>query len=169
MLNKGIIKIGLGPKRAKTGQKSPLLLILVSVVIVVLLSLGAYIFFRQVNNVAFKDVLIGKESFHLKVADTDAARIKGLSDRASLPQNQGMLFDFKTLGDWRIWMIDMHFNLDILWLNDSGKIVYIKQNARPDSYPEVFHANTPSRYVIELPAGTTGNLGIKVNDSIDLQ
>jgi uncharacterized protein len=149
-------------------QKNPILLITLSVIILILLGFGAYKIFKNVDKVSFKDVKIGSETFKLEVADTEDARIKGLSNRDSLAKNQGMLFDFKTLDDWRIWMVDMHFNIDILWLDESGKVVYTKANATPASYPEVYHAYTSNRYVIELPSKTLERVDIKVGDSVKL-
>jgi uncharacterized membrane protein (UPF0127 family) len=46
--------------------------------------------------------------------------------------------------------------------------VFIKTAATPSSYPEVFSAPAPSRYVIELPAGTVQQTGVEVGDIISI-
>jgi uncharacterized protein len=154
--------------RKLRAQRGPWLLIILVVVIVAVVGFGIFELTKRVNHIAYQNVKIGNQTYKLEVADTEAARIKGLSQRDSLPANTGMLFNFKTDGDWRIWMIDMHFNIDIMWLNESGKIVHVKENATPAEYPEIYHANQPNRYVIELSAGSIERLSLKVGDAIDI-
>jgi hypothetical protein len=77
-----------------------------------------------------------------------------------------MLFDFNGTGNWRLWMINMHFDIDMAWLAKDGQIIYIKTNATPASYPETFGATKPSRYVIEVPAFTFNRLGVKEGDML---
>ena len=108
-------------------------------------------------------------TYNLEVADTSAKREKGLSERDGLADKTGMLFDFKREGDWSMWMLQMRFPIDIAWLDKSGKVIFIKPNAQPGDYPEVYHAEQPSWYAVELPAGTFEKLGVKVGDSIQLQ
>lgn len=152
----------------KTKQKSAWPFIFISVFIVVSLVAGFIIIKNQANKVSYKTVKIGDATYKLEVADTSAAREKGLSERDGLADKTGMLFDFKREGDWRMWMLQMRFPIDISWLSKDGKVVFIKPNAQPGDYPEVYHAEQPSWYAIELPAGTFEKLGIKVGDSIQL-
>jgi uncharacterized protein len=164
MPNKDVAKTALVHR-----QKGPWLFIALAVIIVAVLGYSAYKIVKKVDFVGYKDVKIGSQTFKLEVADTEAARIKGLSQRDSLPVNHGMFFDFKTSGDWRIWMVDMHFNIDIVWLDESGKVIHTKENATPAEYPEIYHASVPNRYVIELPAGSLQKLGVKEGDAIGIK
>lgn len=156
MPNKDIAKIVLVRR-----QKNPYLFIAITLLIVIIALSGFLILKKKVDYVAYKDVKIGSEVFKLEVADDEAARERGLSERDFLPANTGMLFDFKTDSDWRMWMLKMRFDIDIAWLDKTGKVVFIKTDATPGSYPEAFHAGQPSRYVIEAPPRTFENLGIK--------
>lgn len=113
-------------------------------------------------------VTVGRESFSVTVADTVAEREKGLSERETLGRNQGMLFDFKTDDIWKIWMLKMQFPIDIAWLDQSGKVVYMKTNATPDSFPNTFIPDVNSRYVLEVKAGTFERTGLRVGDSVRL-
>ncbi|HUD03277.1 MAG TPA: DUF192 domain-containing protein [Patescibacteria group bacterium] len=137
------------------------------VFIVLIFTIGVLVAIER-NQTHFKDVKIGNTVFTLEVADTDKTREKGLSDRYNLPKNSGMLFDFKTLGDWRMWMIDMRFDIDMAWLNSNNQIIYIKTDATPGSYPQTFGAGSPSRYVIEVPANTFNELDIHIGDPIKI-
>ncbi|MFO0882104.1 MAG: DUF192 domain-containing protein [Candidatus Saccharimonadales bacterium] len=142
-------------------QQGPLIYIVSSIVIVLLLIGGFFMFQKKLSVITYKTVTISNEKFNLEVADTDAKRAKGLSERDSIPQNGGMFFDYKSEGDWRMWMVQMRFPIDIAWLKKDGTIVYIKHNAQPGDYPEIYHANQNSYYTIEVPAGTFDRLNVK--------
>lgn len=98
-------------------------------------------------------VTIGDQVVYAKVADSDAARTKGLSGTSSLDSNHAMLFVFDNSGRWGMWMKDMNYSLDILWLDSSKQIVHIERNVSPDTYPHAFLPDKDSKYVVELPAG----------------
>lgn len=77
----------------------------------------------------------------------------GLSDRPILAENSGLFFIFPYSDTHGIWMKEMNFPIDIIWLDENYQIVAVKENAAPDSYPEVFKPTTPALYVLEVPAG----------------
>lgn len=88
-----------------------------------------------------------------EVVNTEGSRELGLSGRTSLAPNTAMLFVFDSSDKWGIWMKDMRFNLDIVWLSEQGVVVGLEQDVSPNTYPEAFYPNMPARYVLELPAG----------------
>jgi uncharacterized membrane protein (UPF0127 family) len=51
-------------------------------------------------------------------------------------------------------MKDMKFALDMIWLDESKKVVTVKANVTPDTYPGSFCPDGPAQFVIEVPAGT---------------
>ncbi len=81
-------------------------------------------------------VKIGDREFAAEVADTPARRAKGLSGRASLPENEGMLFVFEEPGNHGFWMKDMKFAIDIIWIK-GDKIVGLTENAEPEPQKSV--------------------------------
>ena len=113
-------------------------------------------------------VTAGNHSFTVEVADTVSEREQGLSERDNIPQNHGMLFDFKQNGKWQMWMLKMRFNLDMAWLDDNGKVVYIRENLTPDTFPNVFMPDTDARYVLEVNAGSLHAAGLKPGDIVHL-
>jgi uncharacterized membrane protein (UPF0127 family) len=127
---------------------------------------GIYWLNHDKNATQYDNVVIGKQSFHLEIANTPSSWQKGLSGRAELGNNQGMLFVFNNVGNWRMWMINMRFDIDIAWLNQTGRILYIKSDATPASYPATFGTNLPSYYVIEVPANTFNKLNVHSGDII---
>lgn len=114
---------------------------------------------------------VGDAVFSVRVVNTPETRQKGLSGSQPLPKNEGMLFVFDSSDMWSIWMKDMTYPLDIIWLDDSKRIVYMVKSADPSSYPyTTFKPTKPARYVLEVPAGTINNKNIKLNNqaSFDL-
>ena len=103
--------------------------------------------------------------FVVDIADTRDKLKQGLSDRQSLSKEEGMFFVFDVLYTHGIWMKDMHFNIDVLWLDEDGAIVYIIEHMQPSSYPGTSYVSPlPARYVVELPSGTVQKNNVKLGD-----
>jgi uncharacterized membrane protein (UPF0127 family) len=96
-------------------------------------------------------VTLDGHAYQVDVADTDDARQKGLGGTTSLLPGHGMLFVFHADSPWVFWMKDMHYAIDIVWL-DAAKHVVARVHATPDSYPHTFTPPKPARYVLELPS-----------------
>jgi uncharacterized membrane protein (UPF0127 family) len=109
---------------------------------------------------------VGSGVVQADIADTFEKRVRGLSGRPTLAPTGAMLFVFNEDDRHSIWMKDMRFSIDILWLDSAYRVVDIKQEATPDSYPEIFRPSTSARYVLELPAGSVERFGVGVGDSI---
>lgn len=113
-------------------------------------------------------VYIGGVHVQVDIVDTPSAQEKGLSGRSELSTNEGMLFIFPEDGIYQFWMKDMLLSIDMIWISQSGKVVYIEKNATPESYPTVFGPDTPTRYVLEVPAGFSDMHGVSVGDNVGL-
>jgi uncharacterized protein len=85
---------------------------------------------------------------------------RGLSGRRSLPSDQGMLFTFDKEEKQCLWMKDMYFALDIVWVDAQKKVVGVEHDISPETYPEIF-CHEPAKYVIELSAGEAKRAGIQ--------
>ncbi len=102
---------------------------------------------------------------------TLAERIRGLSGRESLPQDTGLLFTFPRLGEHSIWMKDMNFPIDIIWIDDGGVVVHIVEGASPESYrsdtdAETFRSEKKARYVLEVNTGFVDKSNLAVGDQV---
>jgi len=114
-------------------------------------------------------IQIGGVPVTVDVATTTADREQGLSGRTSLPQGRGMLFIFSQEGLWGFWMKDMHFSIDILWIDASGRVVTVEQLVSPSTYPETtFYPSSPARYVLEVPAGFAQLNGVEIGSQMSL-
>jgi uncharacterized membrane protein (UPF0127 family) len=99
------------------------------------------------------EVTLRGRTYSVVVAANAAIRERGLSDIRTFASGTGMLFVFGHDDIWRFWMKDMHYGLDIVWLNAKKEVVHVAHNATPASYPHVFTPPQESRYVLEVPAG----------------
>ncbi len=109
---------------------------------------------------------VGSQLYNIEYASTAAKREIGLSNRDSLPDDTAMLFDFGKTGKYCIWMKDMNFPIDILWVDGDRKVTEIRQNVPPDSYPESFCPADDVVYVIELKAGEVSRSGVSEGERI---
>lgn len=113
-------------------------------------------------------VEIDGQLIEVTLADTPKLREQGLSGTTNLPTNSGMLFVFPYSDNWGIWMKDMNYALDILWIDRLGRIVHLKENVTPESFPHTYQPTKPALYVLELSAGFIENNNISTASSISL-
>ncbi len=114
-------------------------------------------------------VRLAGEILEVKIADDATERAKGLSGVNGITTDWGMLFVFETPGVYAFWMKDMNFPIDIIWFDEVGKVVYIKSDARPESYPESFMPpkEKTSKYVLEVFSGFSLKHNLQVGDAIE--
>lgn len=111
-------------------------------------------------------IQFGSERIMLEYARTFEEKARGLSLRESLPQNRGMLFVFHEPAQWAIWMKDMQFSIDIVWISDKGRVVHIEERVSPDTFPTAFIPPENALYVLEVGAGVVEAAGVKVQDQL---
>ena len=110
-------------------------------------------------------VQLNQKCYVAEYANTEATRTKGLSDRESLPGDHVMVFVFDRSNRECFWMKDMHFALDMVFLDSSKIIKRIDKNVLPSTYPDSFCADD-TRYVLELNAGESERRGLRIDDKI---
>ena len=103
-------------------------------------------------------VTINGRSIKVRVADTEATQVQGLSGFRTLPHDQGMLFVFNKAAYYAFWMKGMQFPLDVVWLtkrsNNHYHAVGVVLNVGPETYPQAFTSPEPVDAFLELPANT---------------
>jgi uncharacterized membrane protein (UPF0127 family) len=103
----------------------------------------------------------------IEIAEDDNARTQGLMYREKMKQNRGMLFIFPYESMQSFWMKNTIIPLDIIFVDSNNKIVTIRKNAVPfDTGTGHYTSTKPAQFVIEVNAGYTDSLGIKVGDKI---
>ncbi|MBO0321870.1 DUF192 domain-containing protein [Muricauda sp. CAU 1633] len=103
--------------------------------------------------------------FDIEIADTDYETQTGLMYRASMEENQAMLFVFPTEAMHSFYMKNTEFPLDIIYIDGNQKIASFQKNAQP--YDESgLTSKVPIKYVLEVNAGLSDQIGLQVGDSI---
>lgn len=128
-------------------------------------------------------VIINGTSITVELATTSDTIKKGLSGQPSLDPGSGMLFIFPKPAPYRFWMLNMHFPIDIIWINNN-EVVAINANVsavfdaniswrhsflgwllrrrRPIFYSSV----RPAQYVLEVNAGFSAKYGIIPSNTV---
>ncbi|KGM42611.1 hypothetical protein JY97_12600 [Alkalispirochaeta odontotermitis] len=104
----------------------------------------------------------------VELATTPGARVCGLSHRAELPQNRGMLFIFADLQPRHFWMKDTFIPLSIAYLDDAGRIFSI-QDMAPLQTDKHFPSALPAAFALEVNQGWFRSRGIEVGDIVEMQ
>ena len=139
--------------------------------IVIILFL-AYHFWTAVNFDNIQSVQIAGQNIKVDLALTPVEQEQGLSGRQSLAENEGMLFVFESPGKYQFWMKDMNFPIDMIWLNENGKVVYIKRNASSELYPETYGPGPNdgnAKFVLEVVSGFSDKNNLKVGDRAEFK
>jgi uncharacterized membrane protein (UPF0127 family) len=100
-------------------------------------------------------------------AETPQTREQGfmfVEDREVRP-DQAMIFTYDRPEHVSMWMKNTLLPLDMLFVDQHGCVVTIKQNARPGSLAEI-KSRVPVSLVVELRAGTVAAQGIAVGDRV---
>lgn len=136
----------------------------------------AIMFFQ--NNPSFRpfsqtpQATIKNQTFSLLLAKDPKTTQVGLSEKTSLPQNQGMLFIFERPDRYAFWMKNMKFPLDIIYINNN-KIVTIIEDAQPPKNPEenppIFTPDESADKVLEINAGLSKKFGFEKGDEVKFQ
>lgn len=116
-----------------------------------------------------KEITIGGEIIKVAIANTPILRSRGLSGVPSLGKYEGMLFVFDHPDIYGFWMKDMKFSLDIIWLDETGRIIYVAESATPASYPDVFTPREKALYVLEVNSGFSKENNLKAGDMASIK
>ncbi len=103
--------------------------------------------------------------FDVELALDDEHRAFGLMYRNSLPEMNGMLFIYDRERELAMWMKNTFIPLDILFIDDEGKIITIAKSTQPRSLDRISSKGL-AKAVLELNGGLTDKLGIMVGDEI---
>lgn len=104
-------------------------------------------------------------AFTVEIASTPEEIQQGLMFRESLAPDAGMLFDFGQSRPASMWMKNTLIPLDMLFMDETGKVVAIARNAVPRSTRSL-GPGVPVRAVLELPGGRARELGIMPGDIV---
>ena len=107
----------------------------------------------------------GTHGFSVEVMRTPEQLAQGLMFRRYMPDDRGMLFDFKVEQPVQFWMKNTYLPLDMIFISKAGKIVSIRENAEPLS-EKLIASGGPVVAVLEVNAGTAARIHAKPGDSV---
>jgi uncharacterized protein len=119
-------------------------------------------------------VTIKGETFNLELALDDETRVQGLSDRAEIEPDGGMLFVFTEEQRRAFVMRRCLVPIDIAFLDAQGEVIWMHAMQVepdpdvPDNRLKPYDSHYPVQFAIELRDGTLTRLGLRQGDRIDL-
>lgn len=116
-------------------------------------------------------VCFSGKCFYVEVVSRPSEMAKGLMFRKSLDYDKGMLFIFEKFSEHNFWMKNTLIPLDIIWIDENNKVVFIKKNAQPckDGLCESIRSGEKAKYVLEVNTGICSDFGLKVGDFVDIK
>mgnify|MGYP000167721027 CR=1 FL=1 len=107
----------------------------------------------------------GKVSFQVEIADDEDSRARGLMYREHLPRGQGMLFVYPQPQPARFWMRNTYIPLDLLFLNESGAVTHIHEQAIPKDLTPIYGGDKVFA-VLEINGGLAARYGLSVGSEM---
>lgn len=105
---------------------------------------------------------IGDKEYNVEVARTEEEKIKGLQEKESLGENEGMLFIYDEPQELAFWMKDTAIPLDIVFIDEDGEVISVQQG---QPYDETLLEEDGVMYVLEV----NQNSGIQPEDELDIE
>lgn len=129
---------------------------------------GGRQYIADLLNVPETTIYINSIPLEAYVANDQAERTQGLSGVTQLGDLEVLLFVFDEADYHGIWMKDMLIPIDVLWVDENFRIVYIEENMKPSSFPRVYRPNAPARFVIEGNAFFARSNSFAVGDEVQM-
>ena len=119
---------------------------------------------NSIFNTPLRALSVGSVVIEVAIADNQQTRRMGLSNLSSLSLKQGLFFVFPVNSTPGIWMKDMKFPIDIIWMNEKLQVVDIHRDISPDTYPTSFHPKVPAKFALEVNAGFSLKYDVKIGE-----
>lgn len=104
-------------------------------------------------------------AFQIEIADDLEEVRTGLMHRETLAENAGMLFVYEPQRESSMWMKNTLISLDILFMDQTGKVIFIARDMVPGSLRSV-GPGVPVKGVLEINGGLAAKLGIEPGDVV---
>ncbi|HWZ85821.1 MAG TPA: DUF192 domain-containing protein [Thermoanaerobaculia bacterium] len=109
--------------------------------------------------------------YRLELARTPEEQALGLMYRESLPDRTGMLFLFDDAQPHHFWMKNTMIPLDMIWMDESGRVVYVSANTPPCKAEPcaTYGPEGPARQVLEIAGGLAAKENVTVGSTLKFQ
>ena len=102
----------------------------------------------------------------IEIAESDYETQTGLMYRDAMEEHQGMLFIFPDVAMHSFYMKNTQISLDLIFIDDTLKIVSFKKNAQPMDESGL-SSEVPVKYVLEINAGLAEKWSLETGDTIE--
>lgn len=131
----------------------------------------------QQQNPEFKKVKISSQNgdveFKVEISDDPAERSRGLMDRNSMKDNEGMYFIFEKSDYVNFWMKNTLIPLDMIFIDQNDRIAHIANDVKPCPKGTLncplYPSELPVKYVLEINAGLSKKHGFRNGDPVQLE
>ncbi|MAI89366.1 DUF192 domain-containing protein [Ponticaulis sp.] len=107
----------------------------------------------------------GDISLTVEVADDPEETATGLMFREGIADDHGMIFDFGIPREPNMYMRNVPFAIDMVFMNEEGVVMAITAHAQPFSERHI-NPGFPVKSVLELADGQAAAFGIRPGDVI---
>jgi uncharacterized protein len=104
-------------------------------------------------------IKIGNSVINVEIAESDAERQRWLMFRnEEFPLNSAMILVYPKSDLYALWLLNIQYNLDIMWFNEEGKLVYLIRDAKPcenplDPHNCTYKTTVPAKYIVVSTEG----------------
>lgn len=104
-------------------------------------------------------VRIDQDTITVEIAETAAEQQRWLTFRQDrLPFDTAMLIKHEEPDLYEVWMLNIEYNLDLIWFDQNGYAVYMKENVPPcgnlvETVSCTYKTTKPALYIMAASAG----------------
>lgn len=119
-------------------------------------------------------VRVNDDVITVEIAETTAEKQRWMTFRQDrLPLDTAMLIKHDSPDLYEIWMLNVEYNLDLIWFDQDGNAVYIKKNVAPcgnilDQVSCTYKPTSRAQYVMAATAGFADEHGVDVGSKMTL-
>ena len=119
-------------------------------------------------------IKIDNDTIKVEVAKSNAERQRWLMFREDqIPLDSAMLLVYGKSDLYALWLINIQYDLDLIWFDENGKMVYAKENAQicksPFDASDCTYKNTSSaKYVLAASSGFIDNHNVSKQSTMTI-
>ncbi|HZB15771.1 MAG TPA: DUF192 domain-containing protein [Nitrososphaeraceae archaeon] len=104
-------------------------------------------------------IIIDDDVIKVEIAESRADKQRWLMFREErLPLNSAMILVYEKSDLYSIWLLNIEYNLDLIWINENGNIVYMVKDAEPckntfDAASCTYKNTKAAKYIIAAASG----------------
>jgi uncharacterized protein len=119
-------------------------------------------------------IKIDNDTISVEVAKSPEDRQRWLMFREdAIPPDSGMLLVYEKPDLYALWLINIQYNLDLIWFDENGRVVYAKENAQIcnnpfDSSKCTYKTTSVAKYVIAASSGFIADHNISSSSIMEI-